>query len=233
MLLHHHSKHAKLWDEQLHYIQHAYNRAKHSSTITLPFKACLGYFPKSPLDLIFEKDVVVYGYSDIDKAKEFIEKIQLIHHTAQEHLEKSQSSYKARHDKHCIDHKFQVGDELQLYISKERLQWEGKKLKPIHYGPFKILEKIGNNAFKLDLPPYMQIYSVVNVENLRLFEPPLIYDQGEHVQLPSIHDFSPEYLNELQQDLILDRRIGTSKRGDVKYLRVGLKGQNLSQAKWL
>ena len=32
----------------------------------------------------------------------------------------------------------------------------------------------------------------VNVENLRLCEPPLIDDQGEHVQIPSIDDFSPE-----------------------------------------
>ena len=81
--------------------------------------------------------------------------------------------------------------EKKLGYSKERLQGEGKKLKTIHYGPFKILEKIGNNAFRLDLPPYMQIYYVVNVENLRLFEPPLIDDQGEHVQLPSIDYFSP------------------------------------------
>ena len=99
----------------------------------------------------------------------------------QEQLEKSQSSYKTRHGKHRVDHKFQVGDEVWLYISKERLQGEGKKIKPIHYGPFKILENIGNNAFKLDWPPYMQIYSVVNVENLRLFETLLIDDQGEHV----------------------------------------------------
>ena len=79
-----------------------------------------------------------------------------------------------------------------LYISKERLQGEGKKLKTICYGPFKILEKIGNGAFKLDFPPYMQIYFVINVENLRLFEPPLIDDQGEHVHLPAIDYFSPE-----------------------------------------
>jgi len=151
----------------------------------------------------------------------------------QKQLEKSQSNYKARHDKHRVDHKFQVGDEVWLYISKERLQGEGKKLKPVRYGPFKILEKIGNNAFKLDLPPYMQIYSVANVENLRLFKPPLLDDQGKHIQLPSINDFLPKYLDELQQDLILDKRTRTSKRGDVEYLRVGLKGQNPSQAKWL
>ena len=40
------SKHPKLWDEQLHYIQHAYNWTKHSSANTSPFEACFGYFLK-------------------------------------------------------------------------------------------------------------------------------------------------------------------------------------------
>ena len=77
------------------------------------------------------------------------------------------------------------------------MQGEGKKLKPIRYRPFKILEKIGENAFCLDLPAYMHIYSVVNAENLRLFEPSLIEDPEEKSQLPSIDDFLPKYLNEL------------------------------------
>jgi len=87
-----------------------------------------------------------------------------------------------------------------LYISKERLQGEGKNLKPIRYGPFKILDKIGENAFRLDLSAYMQIYSVVNVENLRLYEPSLIEDFEEQGQIPSVEDLLPEYLNELQED---------------------------------
>ena len=78
------SKNPKLWDEHLHYIQHAYNRAKHSSTQTLPFEACLGYFPKYPLDFIFGKDVAIDGHSDIDKARKFIEQIQLVHQIVQE-----------------------------------------------------------------------------------------------------------------------------------------------------
>jgi hypothetical protein len=45
----------------------------------------------------------------------------------------------------------------------------------------------------------MQMYAVVNVENLKLYEPPLIDDQGEHVQIPSIDDFS--YLTELTPSL--------------------------------
>ena len=98
---------------------------------------------------------------------------------------------------------------------KERMKGEGKKLKPIRYGPFKIIKQVGNNAFQLDLPSYMQMYSVVNVENLRLYEPSLIVDSETDVQLPSIEDFSPEFLDELKEDTILDRRTRTSRRGDV------------------
>ena len=54
-------------------------------------------------------------------------------------------------------------------------------MKPIRYGPSKIIDKIGNNVFRLDLPPYMQMYAVVNVEKLKFYKPPLIDDQGEHV----------------------------------------------------
>ena len=113
------------------------------------------------------------------------------------------------------------------------MQGEGKKLKPIRYGPFKILEKIGENTFHLDLPAYMHIYLVINANCLRLFKPSLIEDPGEQSQLPSIDDLLPEYLNELQEDKVLDRKVRTMHRGDVKYLRIGLKGSKPSSAKWI
>ena len=64
------------------------------------------------------------------------------------------------------------------------MQGDGKNIKPICYGPFKIIKQVGNNAFQLDLPSYMKMYSIVNVENLCLSEPHLIDDQGSDVQLP-------------------------------------------------
>lgn len=109
-----------------------------------------------------------------------------MHQRVQEQLEKSKAKYKAKHDKHRVDHDFKMGDQVWLYISKERLQVEGINLKPIIYGPIKILEEIGNNSFRLDLPPYMQIYFVVKVENMRLCEPPMINDHEENVQIPYI-----------------------------------------------
>jgi len=113
------------------------------------------------------------------------------------------------------------------------MQGEGKKLKPIRYRPFRILEKIGENAFRLDLPAYMHIYSVINAESLRLFEPLLIEDLEEQSQFPSIDDLLPEYLNKLQEDIVMERKVRTMHRGDVEYLRIGFRGSKLSSAKWI
>ena len=46
------------------------------------------------------------------------------------------------------------------------------------------------------------MYSIVNVENLKLYEPLMIVDQDVQVQVPSINEFALEYLNELQEDVI-------------------------------
>jgi len=113
------------------------------------------------------------------------------------------------------------------------MQGEGKNLKPIRYWPFNILEKIGENTFHLDFPTYMHIYLVINVENLRLYEPSLIEDPEEQSQFPSIDDLLPEYLNELQESIVLDRKVRTTRRGDVEYLRISLKGSKPSSARWI
>ena len=76
----------------------------------------------------------------------------------------------------------------------------------------------------------MKMYSIVNVENLKLYEPPMIMDQYVQVQVPSIHEFSPEYLNELEEYVILDKKDIYSQRGDVEYICVGLKGMHPSKA---
>jgi len=78
------NKHPKIWDEHLCCVQHAYNQAKHSSTQRSPFETYFGFIPRSPLDFVFGKDIVVDGHSDVDKATRFIEQIQEIHQEVQE-----------------------------------------------------------------------------------------------------------------------------------------------------
>jgi len=45
----------------------------------------------------------------------------------------------------------------------------GKKIKALWYGPFEELEEVGDNAYILSLPRYMHIYSVVTMENMKLY----------------------------------------------------------------
>jgi hypothetical protein len=50
-------------------------------------------------------------------------------------------------------------------------------MKSLRYGTFEVLEKVGDNFYRLSLPPYMHIYSVVNVENLKLYEPSMLDEE--------------------------------------------------------
>jgi hypothetical protein len=72
-------------------------------------------------------------------------------------------------------------------MNKEILLGPSNKIKALWYGPFELLEKVGDNAYRLTLPPYMHnylvvnmdIYSVVNVENLKLYEPSILDQEIE------------------------------------------------------
>lgn len=43
------------------------------------------------------------------------------------------------------------------------------------------MEQVSEIAFKLDLSTYMNIYLVVNVDNLKLFEPSMLIEEEHEV----------------------------------------------------
>ena len=204
------AKHPKTWDESLPYLQFAFNRVVHSFSGTSPFEACYGYLPPSPFDMVFTVGTDHHGKVATERlnAQKFLEKISKIHATVEAQLQKSQARYKAKHDKHRVPCNFSVGDLVWLKLSKERLKGEGKKLKPLRYGPFRILQQIGDNALKLDLPPYLGMYSVINAEYLKLFEPPLLDDDGDDkVVLPPVDDLWFDREEPLKEDCILEQKV--------------------------
>jgi hypothetical protein len=46
-----------------------------------------------------------------------------------------------------------VGDKVLLQLNKEILHGLGKKITALLYGPFKVLEKVGDNTYKLSSTP--------------------------------------------------------------------------------
>jgi hypothetical protein len=61
----------------------------------------------------------------------------------------------------------------------------------------------------------------------------MIMDEDESIQVPTVDDFALEYLEKVQEDVILDRRITTSHQGDVEYIKVDIKGVKPSKEKWM
>jgi hypothetical protein len=78
---------------------------------------------------------------------------------------------------------------VRLQLNKERLQGLGKNIKALWCGPFEVLENVGDNVYILTLPPYVHIYLVVNVDNLKLYDPSMV-DQKEDRVLPVIEDLA-------------------------------------------
>jgi hypothetical protein len=72
---------------------------------------------------------------------------------------------------------------------------------------------MGDNAYRINLPPYIHIFSVVNVDNLKLYEPSML-DQEEHV-LPSIEELAPNAQANLVDNTVLQKQSKLEDRGNM------------------
>jgi hypothetical protein len=172
------SKHPHTWDESLPYVQHNYNRALHRPTNHNPFQVGLGFQPLGPIDVALPLAVTSIDSSlaptEAEKATRFIEKIQHICQQVHDILHKSNDKYKQCHDQHQVPHKFQVGDKVWLHLQKEHLTRPHRKLRPLCYGPYTINKAMGDNSFELNIPSFLGLYPVFNMDLLRPYFPPLL-----------------------------------------------------------
>ena len=89
-------------------------------------------------------------------------------------LQEAQEHAKKCHDKHRTTLQFQPGDKVWLQMDKQCFKGHHHKLHPLQYGPYTVLDRIEKNSYQLDLPPHFGIHDVLNVNNIKVFEPPLL-----------------------------------------------------------
>jgi ribosomal protein L21E len=86
-------------------------------------------------------------------------------------LQKAQSRIKHQSDKHRTERKFEIGDMVYLKIQPYRhtslSAHRSLKLHSKFYGPFRVLERIGNIAYKILLPTGCQLHNVFHVIQLK------------------------------------------------------------------
>ena len=64
---------------------------------------------------------------------------------------------------------YKKGDKVWLDAHNITTVRPSKKLDDKWFGPFKVLEKINDNAYRLELPPSFKIHPVFHVSKLRVF----------------------------------------------------------------
>lgn len=112
----------------------------------------------------------------------------LLEDVVKHHLHCAQQRMKVFADQHRSEHVFAVGDlvylKLQPYIQSSVAPRANAKLSFRFYGPFKVLERVGQVAYRLDLPLHCRIHPVVHVSQLKLSVPPNAMLESDIMDVP-------------------------------------------------
>lgn len=154
----------KKWCQWLPLAEVWYNTSYHTSIIMTPFQALYGY----PAPLVNEFAVPRNSIHEVPPTIQDKERIiqKLKHNMAQ-----AKSRTKIYADKHISGRTFAVGDIVYLKMQPYRETTLGlrKILKVAYkfYGPFGVIQYIGQVAYKLLLPDSANIHPVFHVSQLK------------------------------------------------------------------
>lgn len=121
-------------------------------------------------------------------------------------------------DKHRSERSFASGEmvyiKLQPYVQSSVSYRTNQKLAFRFYGPFKVVQKIGTAAYKLELPPDSKIHPVLHVSQLKRYISTL---PQALVDLTTVCTYPDEYL---QPEKVLDTRMVPKGQSTVKQVLV-------------
>ncbi|GKU89641.1 hypothetical protein SLEP1_g3755 [Rubroshorea leprosula] len=212
------------WDHHLPLLEFAYNNSYHASIKMAPYEALYGRRCRSPICWTDVGERSLLGPELIQQATKKV-------HLIREHLRVAQSRQKSYADNRRRDLEFAVGEKVFLKVSPTkgvvRFGIRGK-LSLRFIGPFEILERVGEVAYRLALPPNLsEVHNVFHVSMLRKYVPDLSH-VIEHVPIQLREDLSYEE----QPIRIVDRKEQVLRRRVIPYVKIQWSNHTEQKATW-
>ena len=209
------------WDQHLSTCEFAINNAPQESTGFSPFYLNYGYNPLTPGCALSSSKVI--------SVTELHQKLKDNLKLARKHIEAAQQRQKYYHNTKGKRHVVFVENEMVL-LSSEHIGLKGDgtpKLHPKFIGPFKILKRVGELAYRLELPPTLKIHNVFHVSRLKKF-----YDDGRMQPPPKPVEADGKL--QYQIDFIYGHRVvKTSKKSNRTDYLVRWKGHTVEHDEYI
>ncbi|GKF17264.1 putative reverse transcriptase domain-containing protein [Tanacetum coccineum] len=154
----------KGWVNHLPLVEFSYNNRYHASIKAAPFEALYGRKCRLPVCWTEVGEAQILGPELIQETTENIVQIK-------QRMQAALDRQKSYADLERKPMEFQVGDKFMLKV----LPWKwvvrfGKrrKLNPRYVGPLKVIEKVGEVTYKLELPEELsRVHNTFHVSNLK------------------------------------------------------------------
>ncbi|GJY06214.1 putative reverse transcriptase domain-containing protein [Tanacetum coccineum] len=202
----------KGWVNHLPLVEFSYNNSYHANIKAAPFEALYGQKCRSPMCWADVGQVQLTGPEIVQETTKKIIQIKQRMQVARDR-QKSYADLKRK----PMD--FQVGDKVMFKVSP----WKGVvrfgkrgKLNPRYVGPFKVLEKVRSNAYKLELPEELSmVHNTFHVSNLQK----CYADEPLAIPLDGLHfDDKLQFIEELVE--IMDHEVEQLRRSRVPIVKV-------------
>ena len=208
MLRHYVSPDQQNWDLFLSLAEFSMDNCYKSSIQCTPFQLVYGKNPATPATKHLENIQEINPTASV-RARQIHENLN----RAKECMLAAQSRDKAYADRRTRPLHFEVNQRVllstrNLHISKTNLT---RKLLPRFIGPFKVLNKIGSQAYELELPPSMRMRDVFHVSLLKPY-----HEEGAYQPPPVTILLDGE--EEFEVDVILNHKTATGRRPNKTYL---------------
>ncbi|GJV57666.1 putative reverse transcriptase domain-containing protein [Tanacetum coccineum] len=200
------------WVKHLPLVEFSYNNSYHASIKAAPFEVLYGQKCRSPVCWAEVGQVQLTGPEIVQETTENVIQIK-------QRMQSAHDRQKSYADLKRKPIEFQVGDRVMLKVSPwKEVVCFGKrgKLNPRYVGPFKVLEKIGTVAYKIELPQELsRVHNTFHVSNLKKCysdEPLAVPLEGLHV------DDKLRFVEEPVE--IMDREVKRLKQSRIPIVKV-------------